>query len=160
MRMWSHSHVILSAIKTPQLYSGGPVYSESLVVGSCVFGVFADTASRNGRKMFLYWWWKKNNTGRPEQEPTSYCGLQNDIITTTTKQQKREGGALGLWLHIKPSPWCIHAFLAPSPRGVVCKWVPGSTLSVWQHSACEGPTDARNQAARPSLVLHQWGFAI
>lgn len=80
----------------------------------------------------------------------------------TWQQQNNQKGreVLGLWLHIKPSPRCIHAFLAPSPRGVMCKWVPGSALSVWQHSACEGPTDARNQAARPSLVLHPWGFAI
>lgn len=71
----------------------------------------------------------------------------------TWKLKKKKTGTLG------PPSWCIHALLAPSPRGVVCKWVPGSALSVWQHSACEGPTDARGQAVRPSLARHPWGLA-
>lgn len=55
-----------------------------------------------------------------------------------TKQKGRR--TLRLWWHINPSPWCIHGLLASSPRGVVCKWVPGSALSVGQHSVREGPT--------------------
>lgn len=117
----------------------------------------ADTRSEMRRKCFCSDGGRRTTLAVLERSRPHIVAFE---MTWKLKKKKKRRGILGLWLHIKPSPWCIHALLATSPRGVVCKWVPGSALSVWQHSECEGRTDTWSQAVRPSLASHPRGIAI